>query len=252
MRLLSKRSFSYEEVVQICEEGVVRYLASAPDKKSSCGFELEGRWERRRSPSQRDGPFFRSPVNLWTNPSKSGICNSFVFELDSPIHSSCMNSAALYLNSSKRLALRHFTHWHLLYFYFELELAWTLQLGTWTLPRGLLSDTSHTGIRIILKFWFGIGWSQAALAWTLGTWTLPRGLLSDTSLPCMLFEIFHRSWSLHWSSFVCGGSPQLNLQGFTRHTPPALRYLASNPDKKAAADLSWKGGDREEAKIRLD
>ena len=145
-------------------------------------------------------------------------------------------------------AILLFLNWIALY----TALAWTLQLCTWTLPRGLLSDTSHTGICIILKIWFGIGWSQAALAWTLGTWTLPRGLLSDTSLPCMLFEIFHRSWSLHWSSFVCGGSPQLNLQGFTRHTPPALRYLASNPDKKAAADLSWKGGDREEAKIRLD
>jgi hypothetical protein len=107
-------------------------------------------------------------VNLWTNPSKSGICNSFVFELDSPIHSSGMNSAAWYVNSSKRLALRHFTHWHLLY---------------------------------LFSFWFGIGWSHAALAWTLGTWTLPRGLLSDTSLPCMLFELLHGSWSLHWSSF---------------------------------------------------
>ena len=41
--------------------------------------------------------------------------------------SSCMNSR--YVNSSKRLALRHFTHWHLLYlFYFDLEVDGHMQL----------------------------------------------------------------------------------------------------------------------------
>ena len=39
-----------------------------------------------------------------------------------------MNSAAWYVNSSKKLALRHFTHWHLLYFYFDLELDGHMQL----------------------------------------------------------------------------------------------------------------------------
>ena len=159
------------------------------------------------SPSQRDGPFFRSPVNLWTNPSKSGICNSFVFELDSPIHSSGMNSAAWYVNSSKRLALRHFTHWHLLYF-FILIWKWMVTCSSCMNSRYVNSSKrlalrhfTHWHLLYLFSFWFGIGWSHAALAWTLGTWTLPRGLLSDTSLPCMLFELLHGSWSLHWSSF---------------------------------------------------
>ena len=165
----------------------------SPGQKSSCGFELKGRWERRRSPSQRDGPFFRSPVNLWTNPSKSGICNSFVFELDSPIHSSGMNSAAWYVNSSKRLALRHFTHWHLLYFYFELELA-CMSSAAWYVnssKRLALRHFTHWHLLYFFSFWFGIGWSHAALAWTLGTWTLPRGLLSDTSHTGICFIFFY-------------------------------------------------------------
>ena len=107
------------------------------------------------------------PRGLLSDTSHTGICFIFFILIWNWMVtcSSCMNSR--YVNSSKRLALRHFTHWHLLFF----------------------------------KFWFGIGWSHAALAWTLGTWTLPRGLLSDTSLPCMLFELLHGSWSLHWSSF---------------------------------------------------
>ena len=45
-------------------------------------------------------------------------------------------------------AILLFLNWIALY----TALAWTLQLGTWTLPRGLLSDTSHTGICFIFYF----------------------------------------------------------------------------------------------------
>jgi hypothetical protein len=42
MRPLSKWSFSNEEAVQIWEEGVVRYLASAPDKKAAADLSWKG------------------------------------------------------------------------------------------------------------------------------------------------------------------------------------------------------------------
>ena len=121
------------------------------------------------------------------------------------LYSSGMNSAAWYVNSSKKLALRHFTHWHLLYFYFDLELDGHMQLLHELPARELF---------------------QEACSQTL-----------HSHASCLNYSI-HGSWSLHWSSFRnppcvatfkikggCGGSPRLYLEGFTRQKEENLIFL---------------------------